>query len=75
MGSAVILESTLSFLGLGLAPDHVSWGMLLNGARKSLSSWWMVVFPAVAILFTVLSFNAIARSMSAYFSNQVSYSA
>ena len=54
---AIMLESTLSFLGIGLAPDEISWGILLSQARDNLSAWWLAIFPGLAIFLTVLYFN------------------
>ena len=49
------LESTLSFLGLGLPPDVASWGRLLATVRAEPSAWWVFVFPAVCLIATILS--------------------
>ncbi|WBA40433.1 ABC transporter permease [Hymenobacter canadensis] len=49
------LETTLSFLGVGLPPELPSWGRLLAASRLAASSWWLIVFPAVALLFTALA--------------------
>jgi peptide/nickel transport system permease protein len=57
--SIVLIESFLSFLGLGVRPPLVSWGLLLNAATdlQNLGSYPWVLTPVVAILVTVLSFN------------------
>ena len=57
IASAILIESSLSFLGFGPPPPSVSWGSLLNDARSNLQMWWLVVFPGVAIFLTVLAFN------------------
>lgn len=57
VGQAILLESSLSFLGLS-SPDVTSWGrMLNNGQRFLFNAWWMSLFPGLAILLTVLAFN------------------
>ncbi len=56
-GSAVLLESTLSFLGIGVPLDRVSWGSMLNEARQNFDSWWLALFPGMAIFLTILLFN------------------
>lgn len=54
--SAVLLETTLSFLGLGLPPNYPSWGNMLSDAQNALLSgyWWQVLFPALACVCTLL---------------------
>lgn len=63
MGYAVILEANLSFLGLGDV-NFVSWGQILKAARGALFAWWLLVFPAVAIVSVVFSFNAISDALN-----------
>ncbi len=59
-GSMILLEATLSFLGIGVPPRVVTWGSMLNGGRLYLASaWWLTAFPGLAIFVTVLSVNAI----------------
>jgi peptide/nickel transport system permease protein len=58
--AAVILsEAALSFLGLGVPPDVPTWGSMLAESREQLlaNKWWLAVFPGLAIVVTVLSFN------------------
>lgn len=56
--TAVVFEATLSYLGLGIQPPTASWGNILNDAQNFYqTSWWYVVFPAVALLITTLAFN------------------
>jgi peptide/nickel transport system permease protein len=60
IGQMIILTATLSFLGLGTQPPSPDWGLMLNEGRPYISSaWWLVVFPAVAILMAVLGFNLV----------------
>jgi peptide/nickel transport system permease protein len=61
---AVLLESGLSFLGIGLPLEEVSWGKMLNAARKNFSAWWLAVFPGTAIFFTIYALNVIARELN-----------
>ena len=54
----IILESTLSFLGLGIQAPLVSWGKELSDARQYIQlAWWTTTFPGLAILVVVLSIN------------------
>lgn len=51
----IILESSLSFLGLGIQPPDVSWGLMLSDGREYIAtSWWVATFPGLAITITVL---------------------
>ncbi|MBK9255197.1 MAG: ABC transporter permease [Saprospiraceae bacterium] len=56
---AVLLESTLSFLGIGLPAEAVSWGRLLAEGRN-MRSWWLVIFPGLCIFFLILSLNVLS---------------
>jgi ABC-type dipeptide/oligopeptide/nickel transport system permease subunit len=60
VGTAIILEAALSFLGFGVQPPTPSWGaMVSDGAQLwvSAGTWWLVVFPGLALIITVLSVN------------------
>ncbi len=58
VGSVILLESTLSFLGAGIPPPNPSWGgMVLDGRGLLATAWWLSFFPGLAILLTVLSLN------------------
>ncbi len=60
IGQMIILTATLSFLGLGTQPPSPDWGLMLNEGRQYIgSAWWLVVFPAIAILLAVLGFNLV----------------
>jgi peptide/nickel transport system permease protein len=64
MAGAVLAEATLSFLGLGIPPPAPSWGSMLNDARAHLfDSPHLVVFPAIAVMLAVLSFNFIGDAL------------
>lgn len=58
LASMILLESSLSFLGLGVQPPTPSWGGMLNDSRDYISkAWWVSVIPGLAIMLTVLSVN------------------
>lgn len=59
LGNAILLESTLSFLGLGVPPPHSSWGRMLTGGAQQFAQTapWLVIFPGAAITLLVLGFN------------------
>jgi peptide/nickel transport system permease protein len=67
MAGAVLAEATMSFLGLGVPPPTASWGSMLNDARSHLfDAPHLVIFPAVAVMLTVLSFNFIGDALRDY---------
>lgn len=51
----IMVETSLSFLGIGVEIGQVTWGSMLNDARQNFSAWWLTLFPALAIFFTVNS--------------------
>jgi peptide/nickel transport system permease protein len=59
VASVILTEAALSFLGLGVPPSVPTWGSMLAESRDTLiaNKWWLAVFPGVAIVLTVLSFN------------------
>ena len=64
MAGAVLAEATLSFLGLGVPPPTASWGAMPNDARSHLfDSPHLVIFPAIAVMLAVLSFNFIGDAL------------
>ncbi|MBV8652934.1 MAG: ABC transporter permease, partial [Alphaproteobacteria bacterium] len=65
VGSAILLEASLSFLGLS-SPDIVSWGRMLNtGQRYLFIAWWLSLFPGLCIVVTVLAFNLLGDAIGA----------
>ncbi|MBP6898164.1 MAG: ABC transporter permease [Gammaproteobacteria bacterium] len=64
IASAILLESSLSFMGLG-DPNQMSWGYMVGTARTVLrQAWWMAVFPGVAIVLTVLALNLVGEGLN-----------
>ena len=64
VASAILLESSLSFLGLG-DPNMMSWGYMIGAARTVIrQAWWLSFFPGVAIVLTVLALNLIGESLN-----------
>lgn len=58
IGNAIVLEATLGFLGMGAQPPTPSWGaMMSNGTAYLFISPWMIIFPGLAMMITVLGFN------------------
>ncbi len=64
IGGAILTESALSFLGLGVQPPMPSWGQILTSGKDYIyMAWWLSVFPGIAILVTVLSFNLVGEAI------------
>jgi peptide/nickel transport system permease protein len=62
VGSTILAESALSFLGLGVQPPHPSWGNILTSGKDFIHiAWWLSLFPGLAILVTVLAFNLLGE--------------
>jgi peptide/nickel transport system permease protein len=64
IAGAILTESGLSFLGLGVVPPDPSWGNILTSGKDNITvAWWLSVFPGLAILFTVLSYNLVGEGL------------
>lgn len=64
MASAIRTEASLAFIGLGVQPPTATWGgMIREGFDNILSAWWLVVFPSLAILLTVLALNLLGDAL------------
>lgn len=64
VASAILVESALSFLGIGIQPPVPSWGNILTLGKDNIEiAWWLSVFPGIAILVTVLSYNLVGEGL------------
>jgi peptide/nickel transport system permease protein len=64
VATAILVESALSFLGLG-APNQMSWGFMIGAGRSFLrDAWWLVTVPGIVILLTVLSINLVGEGLN-----------
>ena len=64
VAAAVLVEAALSFLGLGVQPPTPSWGNILMEGKATLGvAWWLILFPGLAILITVLAFNLLGEGI------------
>ena len=69
VGGAILTESVLSYLGLGVQPPTPSWGNILNEGRIALGvAWWLTLTPGVCILVTVLAFNLLGEGIREWIS-------
>lgn len=64
VASAILTESSLSFLGIGVAPEDVTWGSLLSAARSYVPAWWLAIVPGFAIFITVTVFNLLGEGLT-----------
>lgn len=72
VGTSILLESALSFLGLG-DPNLMSWGYMIGAARTVIRlAWWMSVFPGLAIVLTVLALNLVGDGLNEALSPRLS---
>jgi peptide/nickel transport system permease protein len=64
IGILILVESSLSFLGMGIQPPTASWGGMLADARESpLDAWWLAVFPGAALALSVIAFNLLGDEL------------
>jgi len=64
VAGAILTESGLSFLGLGVQPPNPSWGNILTAGKDNIEvAWWLSLFPGLAILVTVLSYNLVGEGL------------
>ena len=65
MARIILLESSLSYLGLGVQPPNMSWGLILSDGREYLNTaWWVSTFSGVAIMLTVLAIISMGNLLS-----------
>ncbi|OBQ77336.1 MULTISPECIES: ABC transporter permease [unclassified Mesorhizobium] len=68
MGIAVIVEAILSFVNLSISTDDPTWGGIIAEGRLSIhQAWWVLVFPLITLIFTVLSFSQFGEGLKARF--------
>ncbi|MBI4962423.1 MAG: ABC transporter permease [Desulfomonile tiedjei] len=64
VAAAVLVESSLSFLGIGVQPPDPSWGNMLTEGKDNIEiAWWLSVFPGVAIFITVMGYNLLGEAI------------
>ena len=63
VASTILLESTLSFLGIGVPIEEVTWGSILGQARNNINAWWLAVYPGFAIFTIVITLNILGDQL------------
>ena len=64
VAGAILTESALSFLGIGVQPPTPSWGNILTSGKDYIEfAWWLSLFPGLAILITVLAYNLLGEGI------------
>ncbi len=66
--AAILLEASLSFLGIGLPVEEVSWGSMLSEVRNNYKAWWLALFPGIAIFLVVSALNYLGEVLGEFFS-------
>lgn len=69
IAGCILIESSLSFLGIGLPIDTVSWGSMLSLGRTQFTAWWLSVFPGIAIFLCVICFNYLGDALRELLNN------
>jgi peptide/nickel transport system permease protein len=65
VGTVIIMEASLSFLGVGVPPPEPAWGsMIADGRSYVVSAWWLCIFPGIAVLLTVLAMNILGDELT-----------
>ncbi|MCA9008049.1 MAG: ABC transporter permease, partial [Planctomycetaceae bacterium] len=63
IAAAILIETSLSYLGFGAPPPNPSWGKLLRLGQKNYQDWWLILFPGLSIFLTVLAYNLIGEGL------------
>lgn len=72
ISGAILIESGLSFLGLGVQPPYPSWGnILMSGKDYIHTAWWLILFPGIAIFLTIFSLNLLGEGLRDFFNPRI----
>ncbi|WP_437192562.1 ABC transporter permease [Planctomicrobium sp. SH527] len=63
IAAAILVETSLSYIGFGAPPPNPSWGQLLRSGQSNYQNWWLILFPGLGIFLTVLSYNLIGEGL------------
>jgi peptide/nickel transport system permease protein len=63
IAGAILVESSLSFLGIGVPENCITWGKLLSEGKMNFNAWWLIIFPGIAIFLVVTVYNLIGEGL------------
>ncbi|HWL11221.1 MAG TPA: ABC transporter permease [Planctomicrobium sp.] len=63
IAAAILIETSLSYIGFGAPPPNPSWGQLLRSGQANYQNWWLILFPGMGVFLTVLSYNLIGEGL------------
>ncbi len=63
IAAAILIETSLSYIGFGAPPPNPSWGQLLRSGQANYQNWWLILFPGAGVFLTVLSYNLIGEGL------------
>lgn len=66
ISATIMVESSLTFLGIGLPPETISWGSLLAQSKENFEAWWLALFPGLAIFIAVYTLNKTADAIQQF---------
>jgi peptide/nickel transport system permease protein len=64
IANCILFEAFLTFIGIGLPLEQITWGSMLNGAKHNISAWWLAIFSGFMIFLTITTFNRIGESLN-----------
>ncbi len=64
IAAAILIEATLSFIGIGMPAEEITWGSMLAMSRQTPSAWWLAIFPGLAIFITVTVYNLVGEGLT-----------
>jgi peptide/nickel transport system permease protein len=64
IASSILTESLLSFLGIGVPAETITWGSMLSMAKQTPTAWWIALFPGIAIFLTVMTYNLVGEGLT-----------
>ncbi len=73
-GNVILAESALSFLGLGTGSAYPSWGAMVEAGQEYIThAWWMILFPGLILVFTLLTANRFGRELNEFYNPRIKY--
>lgn len=71
-GNVILSESALSYLGLSISAEYPSWGKMIESGQEYMhNAWWLIFFPGIALVLTLLAANSFGRKINSYFNPRI----